>query len=267
MMRLAERYDCFLFDLDGVLYRGDHAVEGAAETISELRAARRRVAFLTNNSSRTPREVAGKLTGLGIPAAPEEVVSSAFATADLLASRGGGSAFLVGESGIRTALEEAGLRLVDGDVASADYVVVGWDRAADYEKLKTASVLVQRGAKLIATNADPSFPAGEGLFWPGAGALLSVIVLTTGATPEIVGKPHAPLFEAARSRAGGGRPLVIGDRLDTDIAGAVALGWDSLLVLTGINSERDLESAQVRPTYVGRDLGVLLDEPEPEPVA
>ncbi len=263
-MALIDRYDCFLFDLDGVLYRGDRPVEGAPEALAALRAAGRRVAFVTNNSSRTPQEVAHKLSGIGCPATPEEVVSSARATADLLASRGGGTAFVVGENGIRTALEDAGVRLLDGDAPAADYVVVGWDRSADYEKLKNACVLVQHGAKLVATNADPSFPAGDGLFWPGAGALLSVIVVTTGATPEIVGKPHAPLFESARSRAGGGRPLVVGDRLDTDIAGAAALGWDSMLVLTGISEEEDIASADAHPTYVARNLSALTGDPEPE---
>lgn len=262
-MALLHRYDCFLFDLDGVLYRGERAIDRAPEVLAALRAASRRVAFVTNNSSRTQEEVAGKLTGLGITAAPDEVVTSARATADLLASRGGGTAFVVGETGIRTALEEAGLHLLDGDVSAADFVVVGWDRTADYEKLKEACVLVQGGAKLIATNADPSFPAGDGLFWPGAGALLSVVVLTTGATPEIVGKPHAPLFEMARECAGGGEPLVVGDRLDTDITGAAALGWDSLLVLSGISSETDIESSAVRPSYVAADVSALVREPEP----
>jgi HAD superfamily hydrolase (TIGR01457 family) len=271
-MALHDRYGCFLFDLDGVLYRGDLAIEHAPETLSALRAAGKRISFVTNNSSRTPAEVAAKLTGLGIVASPEEVVTSARATADLLASRGGGTAFVVGEKGIREALEETGLRLLDGegnadggdDAQTADFVVVGWDRTTDYDKLKTACVHVQRGAELVATNADLSFPAGDGLFWPGAGALLSVIVLTTGATPEVVGKPHTPLFELARARAGGGRPLVVGDRLDTDIAGAAALGWDSMLVLSGISSERDVAASPARPTYLVDDVSAITSDPEPE---
>ena len=109
-------------------------------------------------------------------------------------------------------------------------MVVGWDRRADYDKLRRAALLVQRGAQLIATNPDASYPAPDGL-WPGAGALLATVTATTGATPEVVGKPNAPLFELARERAGGGRAISIGDRLDTDVAGAARLGWDSLLVL------------------------------------
>ena len=118
--------------------------------------------------------------------------------------------------------------------------MVGYDGGATYGSLKRASLLVQRGARLVATNADGSYPAADGL-WPGAGALLAVITTTTGAEPEIVGKPFAPLFEAGRRRGGGGRPLVVGDRLDTDIEGAARLGWDSMLVLTGVSGREDVE--------------------------
>lgn len=261
-MAIADRYECFLLDLDGVLYRGDLAVDGADDAVGRLRAGGRRLVFMTNNSSRTPEQVAEKLSGLGIQAAPGEVVSSALATADMLASRGGGTAFVVGERGILAALADAGLDILDGAPERADYVVVGWDRAVDYAKFRTASLLVQRGAHLVATNADVSFPAPDGL-WPGAGALLSVITSTTGVEAEVVGKPHAPVYETALLRAGGGRPLVVGDRLDTDIAGAQALGWDSLLVLTGISREADLGASPFRPTYVAAGLSALFAEPEP----
>lgn len=261
-MPLLDRYDCLLLDLDGVLYRGDRAVRGVAETLEAVRAAGRRVVFLTNNSSRTPEEVAAKLAGMGVGATADEVVTSALATATLLRARGGGSVFVIGEGGIRAALADAGLRVLRGAPRDADYVVVGWDRTADYEKLKIASLLVQRGADLVATNADPSYPAPDGE-WPGAGALLAAIATTTGATAEVVGKPHPPLFEMARARAGGGRPLVVGDRLTTDVAGAAALGWDSLLVFTGVTRPADLLAAAALPTFVGPDLSVLrLEVPE-----
>lgn len=254
---LAARYDCLLFDLDGVLYRGDDAVPTAPETMAGLRAARRRVVFLTNNSSRTPEQVAAKLEGLGIAADPGEVVTSALATAELLASRGGGTAFVIGQDGVRAALADAGLHVVDGEPDSVDHVVIGFDGEATYAKLKTAGLLVQRGAHLIATNPDGSYPAGDGL-WPGAGALLAVVTTTTGARAEVVGKPFAPLFESARARAGGGRPLVIGDRLDTDVAGAARLGWDSMLVLSGVSREDEIEASGVRPTHVAADVSALL---------
>jgi len=261
-MALADRYDCFLFDLDGVLYRGDEAVPGAAEALDSLRGRGKRIAFVTNNSGRTPGAIAERLRRLGIDASPSEVVTSALATADVLAARGVRNAFVIGEEGVRRALADAGIEVVEGEPERVEAVVVGWDRSADYAKLRRAALLVQRGARLVATNADPAYPAADGL-WPGAGALLAVITTTTGAVPEVVGKPHAPLFLRAFERAGGGRPLVVGDRLDTDVAGARALGWDSLLVLTGVTDEARLATSEIRPTYVGRDLGILEEDPLP----
>jgi glycerol 3-phosphatase-2 len=254
---LAERYDALLFDLDGVIYRGDEAVPGAAEVLAELRGSGARLAFLTNNSSRTPEQVADKLASVGVRARVEEIVTSALATADLLAPRGG-TAFVIGQDGIRRALAEAGIEVVEDTPAGVDHVVVGVDVEATYRRLATACVLVERGAVLVATNPDGSFPV-PGALWPGAGALLAVITTTTGARAEIVGKPFAPLFGSALRRCGGSRPLVIGDRLDTDIAGANALGWDSLLVLTGVTNRADVDGAEHEPTFVGPDLRALLE--------
>ncbi len=256
---LAERYDCILFDLDGVLYRGGAAVPSAPPTLAELRRRSVRPVFLTNNSSRTPLQVAEKLRGIGIEAEPGEVVTSALATAELLAERGGGRAFVIGMDGVREALTGAGIEVLDGRPDAADLVVVGFDGEATYERLKTASLLVERGARLVATNADASFPAADGL-WPGAGALLAVVTTTTGAEPEIVGKPFAPLFESALRRGGGGRPLVVGDRLDTDIEGAANLGWDTMLVLTGVATRAEAEARTVRPTVIAQDVSALLEE-------
>jgi glycerol 3-phosphatase-2 len=263
-MVLADAYGCLLLDLDGVLYRGDEAVPGAPQTMAAIRERGIPVAFITNNSARTPEQVAAKLEAMGIAAAASEVVTSGLATADLLAGRGGGSVFVVGQDGLRTALEDAGIQIVDGEPDRTDLVVVGLDDAADYTKLKRACLLVERGAALVASNPDRAFPSSDGM-WPGAGALLAVITTTTGAAAEIVGKPYAPLFEMARRRAGGGVPLVVGDLLDTDIAGAAGLGWDSLLVLSGASTRDDLEASKVRPTFVGADLSTLLEEPTAQP--
>jgi len=254
---LAEAYDCLLFDLDGVLYRGEVAVPAAPATLAELRRVGARPVFLTNNSSRTCEQVADKLLGVGVAADPTEVVTSALATAELIAQRGGGDAFVIGQDGLRQALARAGVGIIDGEPERADLVVVGFDASATYDRLKTACLLVQRGARLVATNPDASYPAADGL-WPGAGALLSVITTTTGAEPEVVGKPFAPLFEAALRRGGGGRPLVIGDRLDTDIEGAKRLGWDSMLVLTGVSTRGEAETTGPRPTFLADDVSALL---------
>jgi HAD superfamily hydrolase (TIGR01457 family) len=255
---LASRYDAILLDLDGVIYRGDDPVAHAADVLARLRQEGASLRFLTNNSSRTTAQVADKLRGLGVDARPEEVVTSALATADLLSDRGG-TAFVIGQDGIRTALAEAGIEVVDGEPDRVDHVVVGVDVHVTYERLATACVLVERGARLVATNADASFPV-PGALWPGAGALLSVITTTTGANPEIVGKPYAPLFRSAAEDAGAEHPLVVGDRLDTDIAGADGLGWDSLLVLTGVSSRADAEHGSIRPTFIGDDLRALLGD-------
>src|SRR5439155_23710440 len=143
-------------------------------------------------------------------------------------------AYVIGETGIRTALGQAGIDILEGEPDRADAVVVGWDRSVTYGQLRTAALLVQRGATLVATNGDASYPAPDGK-WPGAGAILAAVTTTTGSPAEAeVGKPNPPLFESALERTGGGRPLVVGDRMDTDVAGAAALGWDSLLVFTGV---------------------------------
>ena len=257
---IVERYDAFLFDLDGVLYRGASPVPHAAESLARLRALGKGVAFVTNNSGRPPAEVAERLRDVGVDASPDEVETSALTTASILADRGVGRVFVVGEAGLIAALTDAGIEVAPGEPEAVDAVVVGWDRGADYAKLRTASVLVQRGAALIATNPDPSFPAADGTAWPGAGALLAAIETTTGVRGEVIGKPFPPVLRAALERAGGGRPLLVGDRLDTDIAGAAGLGWDSMLVLTGIATREDLRSSPVRPTFVADDLRGLFAE-------
>jgi glycerol-1-phosphatase len=266
---VAGRYEALLLDLDGVVYRGARAVPGAAETLDAVRRAGGRVLFLTNNSSRTPDQVADGLGSMGIHASSDEVLTSALATADVLRAEGPAgpreatgrprTAFVIGERGIRDALAAAGFEVVDGEPPSADLVVVGWDRSVDYPKLRTATLLIQRGARLIATNADPSYPAPDGL-WPGAGAILAAVTTATGATPTVVGKPAAPMFRAAVARTGAERPLVVGDRLDTDIAGAAAMGWDSLLVFTGASRPADLLDDVDLPTYAVPDIRSLLDD-------
>lgn len=257
---LAARYDALLFDLDGVIYRGDEVVEGAPETIEAVRSAGASVVFLTNNSSRTPERVVEKLVRLGVKTDVSEVMTSATATADMLARSGGGTAYVIGGEGVTRALVDAGIDVVDGEPPRVDLVVVGIDDDFTYARLRTASVLVQRGARLVATNADRTFPATGGELWPGAGALVAALEASTGVEAEVVGKPHAPLFEAALRRSGGSTPLVIGDRLDTDIAGANALGWDSMLVLSGVSTEAEVPGSPFRPTYVARDVRALLDE-------
>ena len=253
----ADRYDAFLLDLDGVLFRGDEPIPGAAEAVGRLRGRRKGLAFVTNNSARTPDQVASHLGHLGIEASPHEIETSALTTASLLTERGITSAYVNGEEGLRVALSDAGIAVVE---LAAEAVVVGWDRTADYEKLRLACIQVQRGATLIGSNPDTSYPAPDGTRWPGAGALLAAVEATCGVRAEVVGKPNAPIFEAALRRAGGGRPLVVGDRLDTDIEGARRLGWDALLVLTGISTSEEAADAVWGPTAIAADVSALFDQ-------
>jgi HAD superfamily hydrolase (TIGR01457 family) len=258
-----DRYDALLVDLDGVVYRGDHPVPGASVALAAVRKLGVPLVFLTNNSARTPRQVAQKLAEVGVGADPDEILTSGQATAALLMREGatGTRAFVIGERGVREALQDAGVDVVDGEVERADVVVVGWDRSVDYDKLRTAALLVQRGARLIATNADATYPAPDGL-WPGAGSILAAVTTASGATPVVVGKPGRPMFEAAAERVGARDPLVVGDRLDTDIAGAAGMGWDSLFVWSGAHGPHDLPGASHLPTYAAPGLGILF-EPVP----
>ncbi len=256
---LAAGYDGVLLDLDGTVYRGDEPIEGAAEAIAGLRAARVPFLFLTNNSARTPEQVVEKLGDVGIEATAAEVLTSAQATGAMLRREGSGgeTAFVVGEEGVIRALEDAGIRVLEGHPERVDLVVVGWDRSADYAKLRRATLLAARGARLVGTNPDPSYPAPDGP-WPGAGALLALVRTASGVEPVVVGKPSRPMMEAAADRLGAARPLMVGDRLETDVAGAEAVGWDSALVLTGSSSLRDLVEAGGAPTYLLRDLRALV---------
>jgi glycerol-1-phosphatase len=259
MTLLVDRYDAVLLDLDGTLFRGTEPIPAAGPTVAALRQRRTSLVFMTNNSSSTPESVARNLAAVGVRAEPDEVVTSAETTAEILAERGVGTVFVVGEEGIRSALATRGVAVVDGEPDRVDAVVIGLDRGATYDSLRRASLLVDRGAALVATNADASFPAPGGDRWPGAGALLAAVEVATGATPEVIGKPHAPLFRAALRRAGGYTPIVVGDRLETDVAGASALGWDSLLVLTGVSGRDDTSGLPYAPTYVADDVGALVD--------
>ena len=258
----ADRYDAFLFDLDGVLYRGDRSIPGAPHTLRALRERGREVVFLTNNSARTPEEVAEKLEGMGIPADPSRVVTSAMATASML--DGVRSAFVIGEEGLHAALADAGVEVVGEETERADAVVIGWDRSVDYEALRTASVLIQRGARLFATNTDASYPAPGGELWPGAGALVAAVEATTGVRAEVGGKPHPPLFEAALDRAGA-RPeriLMVGDRVETDLVGADRAGIDGAAVFSGTSGPADLLEHDA-PAVVAMDDVAGLLEPRP----
>lgn len=260
-MRLADRYRAVLLDLDGVLYRGDRPVPGAADVVAELRRTGTRVVFLTNNSARTAEQVAAKLRGHGIEAAAVEVVTSARPAARLVAGDGASpTAYVIGREGVRAALVEAGVEVLDGAPERADAVVIGWDGDVGYDQLRVASVLVRRGARLVATNDDASYPAPGGELWPGAGAILAAVETASGASATVVGKPHRPLFDEALDLAGTREAVMVGDRLETDVVGATRVGIDAVLVLSGASTRSDLLDHDRLPVAVGADVAVLLDD-------
>ncbi|ALV49459.1 HAD hydrolase-like protein [Streptomyces althioticus] len=264
---LSEAYDTALLDLDGVVYAGGNAIEHAVPSLAAARDGGMRLAYVTNNALRTPDAVAAHLTELGIPAEAGDVITSAQAVARLIADQvpQGSRVLVVGGEGLRVALRERGLEPVESADDEPVAVVQGyggpelaWGRFAE------ASYAVARGLPWFASNTDLTIPSGRGIA-PGNGAAVEVVRIATGAEPQVAGKPLPPMHRETILRTGAERPLVVGDRLDTDIEGAFNGGVDSLLVLTGVTDGAQLLAAppQHRPTYVDADLrGLLTGQPE-----
>jgi glycerol-1-phosphatase len=259
-------YDVALLDLDGTVYLAGAAIPGAAEALRKAAAAGMRLAYVTNNASRTPAAIATLLTGFGVSATPQDVVTSAQAAARMLADRlpEGARVLVVGGSGLRTALRERGLRPVSTAADQPQAVVQGYSPGITYSLLEEGGLAVAAGALFVASNADLTLPTRRGI-QPGNGAFIEVIATATGVRPLVAGKPEPPLQQESVLRTGARHPLVVGDRLDTDIEGAYRVGLDSLLVLTGVTSpaEAILARPSQRPTYLAEDLAGLL-EPHPE---
>ena len=266
--RLVDDYDGLILDLDGVVYVGDTAVPGAVDAIRQARSSGLAVTFATNNASRTPQAVASQLVGLGIDASAEQVVTSAQAAAGVLARTiGPGSRVLVvGGEGLWRALEERGLVPVSTADDDPLAVVQGFAPELGWSLLAEGAYALARGLPWIASNLDLTIPTARGIA-PGNGALVNALSIAAGRTPSVVaGKPERPLFDECVERMGARRCLVVGDRLDTDIAGARAAGLDSVVVLTGVTTSESLLAArpEQRPTYVVESLAdVVRDLPRP----
>ncbi|MYV97501.1 HAD-IIA family hydrolase [Streptomyces sp. SID3343] len=261
---MVRAYDVALLDLDGVVYTGARAVPYAVDVLTEARRRGMALAYVTNNAARTPEAVAEHLVELGVPAKPEDVVTSAQAAARVVAERvpEGASVLVVGGEGLEVALRERGLRPVRSADDEPAAVVQGYAADVDWRQLAEASYAVMRGVPWVASNADLTIPTERGIA-PGNGALVGVVRAATGTEPVVAGKPELPLHRETILRTGAKRPLVVGDRLDTDIEGACNGGVDSLLVLTGVTTPDAALAAAPgqRPTFVAEDLRALLAEP------
>lgn len=259
---LLSRHDVLLADLDGTLYRGPDPVPGAAEAIRGAAARGVPTVYVTNNASRSAADVAAHLADLGFPADAGDVRTSAQAGATMLAEQvpAGASVLVVGTAALADEVRARGLIVVDG-AEGADAVVQGHSPDTGWRVLAEAVVAIRAGAVWVATNVDATLPTERGPL-PGNGSMVQVVRTASGAVPQIAGKPAARLLREGQGdhRA----PLVVGDRLDTDIEGANALGAPSLLVLTGVSDAAELLAApaHLRPTYVAADLGALLRRPD-----
>ncbi|MET8666809.1 HAD hydrolase-like protein [Streptomyces tendae] len=264
---LSEAYDTALLDLDGVVYAGGNAIAHAVDSLAAARDGGMRLAYVTNNALRTPDAVAAHLTELGIPTGAEDVITSAQAVARLIAEQlpSGARVLVIGGEGLRVALRERGLEPVESAEDDPAAVVQGfggpelpWGRFAE------ACYAIARGVPWYASNTDLTIPGARGIA-PGNGAAVEVVRIATGVEPQVAGKPLPPMHRETILRTGARRPLVVGDRLDTDIEGAFNGEVDSLLVLTGVTDGAQLLAAppRHRPTYVDADLrGLLTGQPE-----
>jgi glycerol-1-phosphatase len=258
---LLDRYDLIILDLDGVVVLGDHPVPGAPEALATLRAMGKKMRFVTNNASRTAAEVASLLTAAGVPAQASEVLTSAGAAAALLAERfpPGSPILVVGAPALRAEVEAVGLAAVSNADSSPAAVVQGYGPNVGWTDLAEACVAVRAGALWMATNTDRTLPTQRGPL-PGNGALVAALATALQRQPDlVVGKPQPGLFLAAAKDVGATGTLVVGDRLDTDIAGAHRAGMDSLLVLTGVATAAEAAAAEPEQiaTYVATDLSGL----------
>lgn len=243
-----------LIDMDGVIYRGSALIDGAGRFIDELRTHNVPFLFLTNNSQRTRRDVARRLSQMGVNVEESHVFTCAMATARFLAEqKPGGTAYVIGEGGLLTALHANGYAMVEKD---PDYVVVGEGRSFSFEMLETALNCILNGAKLIATNLDPNCPTQHGAR-PGCGAIVALLEAASGVQAFSVGKPSPIMMRAARKELGldASHTIMIGDTMSTDILGGVQLGYKTVLTLSGGTRREDIRRHAYAPDLIIDSLG------------
>ena len=257
-MGVRAEIECWLTDMDGVLVHEGNALPGAADFLQRLVDRERRFLVLTNNSIFTPRDLAARLSRSGLHVPEESIWTSALATADFLADQSpGGSAYVIGEAGLTTALHEAGYTLTD---TKPDYVVLGETRTYSFEAITTAIRLVEAGSRFLATNPDATGPSAEGPL-PATGAVAALITRATGRLPYFVGKPNPMMFRSAMNRieAHSETTAMIGDRMDTDVVAGIEAGLKTVLVLTGSTLRSDIDRYPYRPTLVLDSIADVVD--------
>ena len=261
---MSDRHDieCWLTDMDGVLVHENHPVPGAAELLQQWRDQGKPYLVLTNNSIFTPRDLSARLKASGLVVPEDSIWTSALATADFLQSqKPGGSAFVIGEAGITTALHEAGFVMTE---SSPDYVVIGETRNYSFEAITKAIRLIGDGSRFIATNPDATGPSADGPM-PATGAVTALITKATGKEPYVVGKPNPMMFRSAMNKIGAHSENtgMIGDRMDTDIVAGIEAGLHTILVLTGISDQAEIDRYPFRPDEILNSVADLVD---PQPV-
>jgi NagD protein len=243
----------YMMDMDGVLITGSLMVPGADTFIERLKARRAKYLVLTNNPRYTPRDLSHRLQRIGLEISPDHILTSAMATARfLVAQKPGGTAFVIGESGLTEAIREAGYVITDHD---PDYVVLGETNLIDYEQITRAIRFVSAGAHFVATNPDPSGPADDGLV-PACGALAAFVERASGVSPFFVGKPNPLMMRIALNYLGAHseNTVMIGDRMDTDIVTGIEAGLETILVLSGITRREDVRRFPYQPTRIVKSI-------------
>lgn len=252
-----------LFDMDGVVYVGSRLLPGVQQIFDYLERTGRKWLCVTNNASRTPAQFVEKLESMGVRARPEQILGSAEASAGWLAEQieengwPRGKVIIVGQDGLKAALNEFRFEMTS-EPAEATYVIAGINFDLTYEELARAALAIRNGARFIGTNSDPSYPSERGLL-PGAGSILALLATATGVQPTVIGKPNPGMYDQAIRRLGAApeEVMMVGDRYDTDISGALKMGLITTGVLTGVSSRHDFETAPIPPHIIATDLPEL----------
>lgn len=258
-MRTRQDIECWLTDMDGVLVHENEPLPGAQDLLRQWTDAGTEFLVLTNNSIFTPRDLAARLRASGLEVPEERIWTSALATAEFLKQQqAGGSAYVIGQAGIITALHDAGFTMTETE---PDFVVVGETRSYSFEAITKAIRLISAGARFIATNPDATGPSADGIL-PATGAITSLITAATGRVPYVVGKPNPMMFRSALNKIGAHSEItgMIGDRMDTDIIAGMEAGLHTVLVMTGISDRASLEQFPFRPDEIVDGVFELVDD-------